>query len=340
MKQIGIALVGCGSVAHVHIAALQELAQARICGVWSRDAGRTAAFAAKHNVATYESFDTLLADQAVDIVVLCTPPGYHVDQGLKAAEANKHLVVEKPLDIDLAKAQLLVDTYRRKGLKLSVIFQNRFTPAAQKVKQALDAGMLGQLILGDAYIKWYRSPEYYASADWRGTWSVEGGGVLINQAIHTIDLLQWFMGGVKSLGGMVRTMKHKIETEDTAVAWVDYHNGALGIIEGSTVVQPSYKERVELHGEKGTIILEGGNIKEWKVAGMNEADYVSPEKVSYGVTNSPAISFVNHQAQYADIIAAIQEEREPLVNGEEGLKALAIVLGVYKSSQQGCRIEL
>lgn len=340
MKQVGIALVGCGLVANVHIAAIKELAQAKICGVWSRDAEHTAIFAAKHELFAYESFAKLLADPVVDVVVLCTPPGSHVDLGLEVAQAKKHLVVEKPLDIDFAKAQLLVDTYQHKGLKLSVIFQNRFTPAAQMVKQALEDGLLGKLYLGDAYIKWYRSPEYYASAAWRGTWAVEGGGALINQGIHTIDLLQWLMGGVKTVSGIVRTMTHKIETEDIGVAWVDYHNGAVGVIEGSTAIQPSFKERVELHGENGTIILEGGNIKEWKVVGCNEADYVTVEKVSYGVTNSPAITPVNHKAQYADIIAAVQENREPLVNGEQGLKALDIVLGIYKSSQQGCKIEL
>jgi predicted dehydrogenase len=195
-------------------------------------------------------------------------------------------------------------------------------------------------LLGDAYIKWYRSAEYYQANAWRGTLAIEGGGALINQAIHTIDLLQWLMGGVKSVAGMVRTTTHSIEGEDLGVAMVEFANGALGVIEGSTAILPSYKERIELHGQKGTIILEGGNIREWKVEGMDEAYYVQPEKVSYGVTNSPAISYVNHKAQFEEIFAAIGQDREPQVNGEEGLKALEIILAIYNSSKTGERVKL
>jgi UDP-N-acetyl-2-amino-2-deoxyglucuronate dehydrogenase len=219
-----------------------------------------------------------------------------------------------------------------------VIFQNRFTPAAQKVKKAIDEGLLGRLILGDAYAKWYRSPEYYKSNPWRGTRSIDGGGALMMQAIHTIDLLQWLMGGVKSINGSVRTSVHRIESEDLGVATVEYHNGAIGVIEGA--IRPGFKDRIEIHGEKGSIILEGGNIREWKVEGCNEADYVDEEKVVYGATNSPAISPVNHKAQLQDVINAILGDREPLVNGEEGLKTLQIVLGIYESSEKKRRVDL
>ena len=173
-----------------------------------------------------------------------------------------------------------------------------------------------------------------------GTLAIEGGGALINQAIHTIDLLQWLMGGVKSVTGMVRTTTHRIEAEDIGIAMVEFANGALGVIEGSTAILPSYKERIELHGQKGSIILEGGNIREWKVAGMDEADFVQPEKISYGVTNSPAISHVNHKAQLEEILDAIEQDREPLVNGEAGLKALEIILAIYRSSKTREPIEL
>ena len=160
------------------------------------------------------------------------------------------------------------------------------------------------------------------------------------QAIHTIDLLQWLMGGVKSVNGSVRTSVHRIESEDLGVATVEYHNGAIGVIEGATAIRPGFKDRIEIHGEKGSIILEGGNIREWKVEGCNEADYVDEEKVVYGATNSPAISHVNHKAQLQDVINAILGDREPLVNGEEGLKTLQIVLGIYKSSEKKRRVDL
>ena len=269
----------------------------------------------------------------------CLPSSYHGEYGIKAAVSGKHVVVEKPIDIRLTQARRLIEACRHYQVKLSVIFQNRFTPAAQKMRKAIDQGLLGKLILGDAYVKWYRSPDYYRSNAWRGTKSIDGGGALMMQAIHTIDLLQWLMGGVKSVTGFIKTSLHQIESEDLGVAAVEYRNGAVGVIEGSTAIHPGFKERIEIHGEKGSIILEGGNIKEWKVEGCNESDYVEEQKIVYGSTSSPAISHVNHKAQLQNIVAAIQNRGEPLVNGEEGLKSIQIVLGIYESSEKGQRVE-
>lgn len=340
MAPLGVAIIGAGMVANTHVTALQGLPEARITGVCGRNPASAAAFAAKYGLRVFGSYEEALADKETSLVSICLPPALHVDFGLKAAAAGKHLVLEKPMDISAEKALRLIREYRAKKLTLAVIFQNRFTPAARRVKKALDAGLLGRLILGDAYVKWYRSPEYYASNAWRGTWNVEGGGALINQAIHTIDLLQWFMGGVKSLSGMTRTSLHKIETEDLGVAAVEFAGGALGVIEGTTAVTPGYKERIELHGTKGSVTLTGGLVTEWKVEGCKEEDYLDAQKVSYGATNSPAISDVNHRAQLLDVITAINEGRDPLVTGEEGLKSLQIVLGIYESSLEGRKITL
>ena len=340
MEPLGIAIVGCGMISKVHLAAFHQIPEAHICGVWSRSPESTKRCAAENGVRAYESFEAVCNDPEVNIVTLCTPPGFHVDYGLQAADAGKHLIIEKPLDINYDKAQKLVKTYAEKRLKLAVIYQNRYTEDSRRVKKAIDQGLLGKLILGDAYVKWYRSAEYYTSADWRGTWEVEGGGALINQAIHSIDLLQWYMGKVKSVSGTVRTVTHQINTEDLGAAVLEFENGALGVIEGSTAIVPGFKERLEIHGQKGTIILEGGNIKEWKVEGCNEADYVQAHKIIYGRTDSPSISFTNHQAQLQEIITSIQNGQEPEVNGEEGLKSLAIVLSIYHSSQRQQKIYL
>lgn len=340
MEPIGTAIIGCGMISKTHLTALREIPEALVCGVWSRNSERTRKYAAENGIRAYESFQAVCNDPEVKVIILCTPPGFHVDQGLQAAAAGKHLIIEKPLDVDYEKGEKLVEACREKGLKLAVIYQNRYTKAARQVKAAIDQGLLGKLILGDAYVKWHRSPEYYASADWRGTWEIEGGGSLITQAIHSIDLLQWFMGKVKSISGSIRISTHQIQTEDLGVAVLEFDNGALGVIESSTAIMPGFKERLEIHGQKGTIILEGGNIKEWKVEGCNEADYVQPEQVSYGKTNSPAISYVNHQAQLQEIISSIINGKEPEVNGEEGLKSLKIVLGVYQSSQKGHKVYL
>lgn len=340
MPPLGFAVAGSGIIAGTHLAALREIPDVRILGAWSRSPERTQRFSAQHQIRGYRSYDELLGDPEVQAVIICLPSGHHADYGQRAAAAGKHVIVEKPIDVTVAKARALIEACRRNNRKLSVIFQNRFTPAARKLRNALDEGRLGPLILGDAYVKWYRSPAYYSSNPWRGTKAIDGGGALINQAIHTIDLLQWMMGGVKRVSGLVRTSTHAIESEDLGVAAVEFANGAVGVIEGSTAIHPGFKERIEIHGQRGSVVLDGGNITAWKVEGCNEADYVDAQRISYGSSSSPAISHVNHKAQLEDIIASIQQNTEPLVNGEEGLKALQIVLGIYESSEKRQWIEL
>lgn len=335
MAPVGIALAGCGMVAGVHVAALREIADTAIVGAWSRSAERTRQFSAQHRIRGYQSYEELLGDPAVEAVAVCLPSGCHADYGIKAAAAGKHVIVEKPIDITIAKAMALIETCRRNDRSLSVIFQNRFTPAARTLRKALDQGRLGRLILGDAYIKWYRSPAYYASSAWRGTKAMDGGGALINQSIHGIDLLQWLMGGAKRVSGLVRTSIHAMESEDLGVAIVEYVNGAIGVIEGSTAVQPGFKERIEIHGQNGSVTLEGGHITAWKVEGCAEANYLDQHQVSFGSTSSPAISHTNHKAQWEEILAAIRKGSDSSVTGEEGLKSLRIVLGIYESSATG-----
>jgi predicted dehydrogenase len=322
-------------IAGIHVTALQEIPEANAVGAWSRSPDRAKRFATEHRVRPYASYEALLADPGVQAVIVCLPSGHHAEYGIRAAEAGKHVIVEKPIDITEARARALIETCRKAGRHLSVIFQSRFTPAARRVRRALDEGRLGRIILGDAYVKWYRSPQYYASNAWRGTKTIEGGGALINQSIHAIDLLQWLMGGARRVCGLVRTSTHRIETEDLGVAVVEFAGGALGMIEGTTAVQPGFKERLEIHGQKGSLTIEGGRITSWKVEGCQEQDYLDPEMPAFGDPASPAISNVNHKAQLQDILAAIRADKPSLVSGEEGLKALKIVLGIYESSASG-----
>jgi predicted dehydrogenase len=335
MATIGVAVAGCGMIGGVHVTALKEIPDARAVGAWSRSPERAQQFAAQHQIRGYRSYEELLADRAVDAVIIALPSGYHAEYGIKAAEAGKHVIVEKPIDVTEARARTLIDACRKAGRHLSIVFQNRYSSASQKVRKALDTGVLGKLVLGDAYIKWWRSTQYYASSPWRGTKAIDGGGALINQAIHTIDLLQWFMGGAKRVSGLVRTSTHAIESEDLGIATVEFLSGAVGVIEGTTAVQPGFKERLEIHGRKGSVTLEGGFVTSWKVEGCAEADYVDPQSVAVGGTASPAISHERHRAQLSDIIAAIQAGKPSPVSGEEGLKALKIVLGIYESSASG-----
>jgi predicted dehydrogenase len=324
----------------VHVTALQGIPGATVTGAWSRSTERARAFAAQHGVRPYSSYEELLADPAAQAVIVCLPAGFHAEYGIRAAEAGKHVIVEKPIEITAEKAQALIAACRNAGRHLSVIFQHRYTPASRRLRKALDEGLLGRLILGDAYVKWYRTPEYYTASPWHGTRAVEGGGALINQAIHTIDLLQWLMGGARRVCGLVRTTTHRIETEDLGAAVVEFAGGALGVIEGATAVQPGFKERVEIHGERGSVTIEGGHVTVWKVAGCREADYLDAQAAAFGDPASPAISPMNHQAQLAAILQAIQTGAPSPLSGEEGLKALRIILGIYESSASGTWVEV
>ena len=335
MAATGVAVAGCGMIGGVHATALQAIPGVAVAGAWSRSPERTRQFAEQHGIRGYQSYTELLNDPAVEVVVICLPAGYHMEYGIRAAQAGKHLIVEKPIEVTEAKARRLIEACRQADRQLSVVFQNRYAESALKVKRALESGALGRLVLGDAYVKWWRSPQYYSGTPWRGTKAIDGGGALITQAIHTIDLLQWFMGGVKRLSGLVRTSTHRMESEDIGVATVEFLNGAVGVIEGTTAVQPGFKERLELHGQKGSITLEGGFVTSWKVEGCLEAEFLDRQPVAVGGSASPVISHERHQAQLADILASLRAGRPSPVSGEEGLKALRIVLGIYESSATG-----
>ncbi|MFH1006797.1 MAG: Gfo/Idh/MocA family oxidoreductase, partial [Candidatus Latescibacterota bacterium] len=222
------------------------------------------------------------------------------------------------------------------GVKLAVIFQNRFKKAVIDLKHAIEQGTLGRLILGDVYVKWFRSQRYYDESPWRGTWAVEGGGAMINQAIHSIDLLQWMMGPVESLYANMAT-DHQIEAEDLAVANLKFRNGALGVIEGSTALYPGAPERLEIHGDRGTVILEAGATRMWEIIDGAQEDRpaISEEPYGTGASDPMAFPIVCHQAQFQDMVDAVLEGREPAVNGREGRKALEVVQAIYQSARTG-----
>jgi predicted dehydrogenase len=248
------------------------------------------------------------------------------------ALTGKHVVVEKPIEVTLDRAKQLIDVCKTNGVKLAVIFQNRFTPNVQKLKNQLDKGAIGDIFLGDAYIKWFRKQSYYDSAAWRGTFILDGGGALINQAIHTIDLLQWIMGEVESVYGQVGTFTHDgIEGEDTAVAVLRFCSGALGVIEGSTSVQPALARRLEIHGTKGTAVL---NNDLFTIQTGKDTDKQQKNASSSGGAASPlqGYSLVPHQKQFEVIVDAIKNDTQPPLSGQEAMKSLAIVLAVYESS--------
>ena len=340
MTETGFGIVGCGMIGAVQAAAIQAIQGARLLAVCGKDPERTAKFAERFGATPYTDYNAFLAHPGLRIVNICTPSGLHAEQGIAAARAGKHVLVEKPIETTLAKADALINACDEAGVRLGVIFQSRFLPAVQQFKRALDEGRLGRLMVGDAYVKWYRAPEYYAPGSWRGTLKMDGGGALINQAIHTVDLLCWMMGPAVSAFAMKAALRYPhIEAEDTLVANVRFQNGALGVIEATTSVKPGFKRRVEISGERGTIILDGDAISCWAVDG-DAGPVGEDEQLTDGSANPAAISNEGHRRQIEEMMNAVLENRAPLIDGREGRKSLELVCALYESAQAGQPVKL
>lgn len=261
-KKFRIGIVGCGTISDMHAQAIQQSKNAELVSVFSRSEKNACRVGEKYETKWSVDWDEFISDPNLDAVSICTPNGNHLDYGKKAAEAGKHVILEKPIEVTLKRAKELVNVCNKNNVQLAVIYQNRFIAEVEELKRQIDKNKLGTLFMGDAYIKWFRSQEYYDSGAWRGTFELDGGGVLINQAIHTIDLLQWLMGDVETVFGQVGTFTHeRMEGEDNAVATLCFKNGAIGVIVGSTSVQPAQSRRIELHGEKGSAVIDDNNVK-------------------------------------------------------------------------------
>jgi predicted dehydrogenase len=335
MEKLGFGIIGCGTIAEFHFKGIEACPQAELRGVADIVPERAKAFAEKYHVSSwYKDYQELFKRDDIEIVSICTPSGLHAEQALAAAEAGKHILCEKPMALTLSDADRMIKEARLRRIKLGVVFQRRLSRSAQKVKQALEEKKLGKLVLGDAYLKYYRSQEYYDSGDWRGTWALDGGGALMNQGIHGIDLLLWFMGEPASVYAKAGTLVRKIEVEDTCIALLAYKNGAFGVIEGTTSVYPGEFSQWHLHGERGTIILEEETIKKWEIIG-EESQVIKGKDEYGGASRDPkAISFEGHVTHIQDIVRAVKEDREPLVPGEEARKVLELILGIYASARQ------
>lgn len=338
-KTLGFGIIGTGAIAAHHAKSIQELENCQLVAVCSSSPSRAEEASAKFDVTAYSSIDELLAREDINVVSICTESGNHLEPAMAAARAGKHVITEKPLEVTLDRADQLIAVCRSEGVKLGCIFQNRFKPGYLRLKEAVEQGLLGKLLLANAYIKWYRDPSYYSSSAWKGTLSGDGGAALINQGIHTIDLLLDIMQEVESVFGQVKTVVHNIEGEDLGVALLKFKNGALGTIEGGTSLYPGYPERLELFGENGSIILEGGEIAAWNIKGMEKPED-QPRAAQSGSSDPMAIDFRLHMMQINDMVEAILENREPIVNGESARKSLALIQAIYQSSKENSMILL
>jgi len=340
-KKFKIGIIGIGTIADVHAQAIQASKNMELLSAFSRNPEKAIAFTKKYDIQCFTDWNKFIEDPELDAVSICTPNGTHLDYGEKAAVAKKHVIVEKPIEVTLERAQKLIDQCNNNDVQLAIIYQSRFMDNMPELKEFIDNNGLGKLFMGDATIKWYRSQAYYDSGAWRGTLELDGGGVLINQAIHTVDLLQWLMGDIVTIFGQTGTFTHNLEGEDNAIATIRYKNGAIGVIQASTSVQPSQSRRIEIHGEKGSVLIDGDDIKISMTEDDPTKDNTQNEHLGSG-SSSPmdGFSFEPHKRQFEAIARAIQNNKIPPVSGVKSLKSLAIVLGIYESARTNTVIQL
>jgi predicted dehydrogenase len=343
----GFGIVGLGLIADFHARAIQAMEKGRVVACLSRSEDKAKAFGEKYDCSGYTDMKDFLAHENLDIVTVCTPSGNHLEPGLEVIAAGKHLIVEKPMEITLKRCDTLIKTARKRGIRLSTVFPSRFNEVSQVNKKAVDAGRFGRLVLGDAYCKWYRSQAYYDDGGWKGTQALDGGGALMNQSIHAIDQLQWFMGPVKSVQAYSDILGHeRINVEDAAVAVLEFACGAMGVIEGTTAVYPGWLKRIEINGTKGSMSMVEADLKTWEFEDEWEEDKAIRQKFTSktdsggGASDPAAISFEPHQWQFEEFIEALEAGRPSLAADDEGRKAVEIILAIYKSARTGKKVTL
>ena len=336
---VRFALIGTGNISGIHAQAIKEIPGAELTAAYS--VAGLDPFVQKWGCAAAASIEELVARKDVDAVCITTPSGSHSEPAIAALNAGKHVLCEKPLEITVEKIDAILAAAKSSGCLLAAVFQSRFGEGARAVKRAVDAGRLGRLTIASAYVKWWRTQEYYDSAGWRGTWEMDGGGALMNQGVHGIDLLTWFVGVPVEVKANIATLAHeRIAVEDTAVAVLRFGNGALGVVEGATSTYPGWNKRIELSGDKGSIIIEDDNIKFWQFEKEEPGDEEIRKggggaNIGGGVANPLAISPEGHRRQIEDLCNAIREKRQPAIPGREARNAVAVICSIYESAKTG-----
>lgn len=338
-KKVRFALIGGGMIADFHARAMAEIDDVELVGVYEPNLEQAAKFSDKFKIHAFETFENLLESDNVDAVSICTPSGLHASQAIKAIQHHKHVVMEKPMAIKREDAQMIIDESKRFGVKVCVISQFRFSPAIKKVKQEIENGSFGKIVAASITMNYYRSVEYYNSSEWRGTWAMDGGGALMNQGIHGVDILQYLMGGISWVMASSDTMTRPIETEDMVVAIMKFQNGALGTLQASTTCFPGYERRIEICGDKGSIVLEEDRILKWNLPSVFEEDK-NIGKALHATADPKNIAVENHRLQLEDMTRAILQNKTPFVDAVEGKKAVDIILGVYESAKSGEKVML
>jgi UDP-N-acetyl-2-amino-2-deoxyglucuronate dehydrogenase len=334
-----IGLIGGGNITETHARAARAIPGIEIAAIYGTNEQKVARLCREYGGESYSDLAQFLAHRPMDLVAIGSPSGLHAAQGIAAAQQGLHVLTEKPIDINTERADALIAAAYKAGVKLGVFFQDRCKPDILRVKKAVDSGVLGRPILADARVKWYRPPEYYASSRWRGTWALDGGGALINQAVHTVDLMLWLFGDVVGVQAKSKTSLHAIEAEDTLVALLEFANGAVGVLQATTSAYPGYPRQLELTGSEGTLIIAQDRL----IA----ADLRNPPAdLQYGgkadqnpSASSPVVSDVRgHQSVLEDFLQAIQTNTTPRCDGREGRRSLALVEAIYAACRTGERV--
>ena len=337
-RMVRFGIVGCGTIAAFHAAAIAQLENARLLGVWDALPEAARRFAGERGVRAYETMEAMLEDAEIDAVCICTPSGFHGAQAIDAVRHGKHVALEKPMCLELSQADELARLAGQNGCQVCVISQLRFSPAMRALKDAVEKKAFGRVVSGSLSMKYYRSDEYYASSSWRGTWRMDGGGALMNQGIHGVDLLQYLMGGVRAVTAIAKTQTRRIETEDSVVAVLEFANGALGTLEASTTCFPGYPRRLGICGDKGSAVLSEDTVERWDLSIPLQLE--TGTAVGGAASDPKAISCEGHRRQLENLVGAIEGREALMVDAAEGRKPLEIILAVYQSAREGRRVAL
>ena len=329
-----IGIIGTGAISLKHAQAIGSLPNAELVGLFNPNPVSASKVQEKFSAPVFSNWEEFLALPEMDAICICTPSGMHLAPTLKAIEAGKHVFVEKPIEVTLDRADQLIQAAEAKNVKLGVVFQNRFSPDFIQLKDAVMAGVFGRILMGNAAVNWFRDSNYYSSSQWKGTIEFDGGGALINQAIHTLDLLLEVMGEVDSVFGKVKTTLYPIEGEDMGAALINFKSGAMGTITAGTSLYPGYPERLEIYGTEGSAILEGGKLVEWNVRGQESPIRTSDFNSASGSSDPNAIGFELHAAQWKDFLQAIEIGNQPEVDGPKSRKSLELIRAIYQSSME------
>ena len=338
-------IVGAGMIADFHAKAIAAMDGAELVAIYSRRMEQAQEFSEKHGCAAYADYTDFLANDDLDIVTICTPSGAHLEPAEMAANAGKHIICEKPIEVTTGRVDQMITACKTNNVMLAGIFPRRFNRATGLLKDAIDQGRFGKINMADAYVKWWRTQDYYDSGAWRGTWDLDGGGALMNQSIHTIDLLLHVMGDVKSVRAETRLVAHSgIEVEDTAIAMVEFKSGALGVIQGSTACwsEEGHPAEVQITGSRGSVFMTDDKFRVWEFADTKPEDGeirnefgLGTSTAGAGAADPSAIDFAWHQKNFEDVVQALNESRAPAIDGREGRRSIALINAIYKSAAAG-----